>query len=333
MLNGVFVVIGTIIGAGFASGKEIFTFFNVYGFYGFIGLLLSAFIIGFTIYKALSIIITYNIKSYSNFISLTVSKSRFINSVIYNITNIFLLVSFIVMVAGFSAYFSQELNLPSLVGSFIIVLLCFLTFLNNIKSIIKINTFFIPFLIFIILLLGIRNLESFQTIYSAPSSFSFTWLLSAVLYASYNLVIVFPILISLKDIVKTVKNAKLISCISTFFLIFIAIIIFCLLNFYFENIKDMELPIVYIASSFGVLFKFVCGVVILGAIFTTAISSGYGFLSNLNIKSRSHYILLSLLMCLSSVFLSTLGFSTLLNFLYPALGVFRFYTNSFSYSV
>ncbi len=37
MLNAVFVIIGTIIGAGFASGKEIFTFFNIYGGYGILG--------------------------------------------------------------------------------------------------------------------------------------------------------------------------------------------------------------------------------------------------------------------------------------------------------
>lgn len=34
MINSILVIIGTIIGAGFASGKEIFTFFNVYGLYG-----------------------------------------------------------------------------------------------------------------------------------------------------------------------------------------------------------------------------------------------------------------------------------------------------------
>ena len=36
-----FVIIGTIIGAGFASGQEILIFFNNYGFYGLIGLIFS----------------------------------------------------------------------------------------------------------------------------------------------------------------------------------------------------------------------------------------------------------------------------------------------------
>lgn len=32
VLSIIFVIIGTIIGAGFASGQEIYTFFNRYGF-------------------------------------------------------------------------------------------------------------------------------------------------------------------------------------------------------------------------------------------------------------------------------------------------------------
>ena len=51
MFKAIFVIIGTIIGAGFASGKEIFTFFNIYGIWGFLGLIISELIIGFVLYK------------------------------------------------------------------------------------------------------------------------------------------------------------------------------------------------------------------------------------------------------------------------------------------
>ena len=38
VLKIVFVIIGTTIGAGFASGQEIYLFFNKYGFMGIIGI-------------------------------------------------------------------------------------------------------------------------------------------------------------------------------------------------------------------------------------------------------------------------------------------------------
>ena len=55
ILKIVFVIIGTMIGAGFASGKEIYLFFFSYGLEGTIGLIISSIITGITIYKTLEI--------------------------------------------------------------------------------------------------------------------------------------------------------------------------------------------------------------------------------------------------------------------------------------
>lgn len=329
MFNSILVIIGTIIGAGFASGKEIFTFFNVHGVWGFLGLIFSELIIGFVIYKTLYIVINFKISSYSDFISITITKSKFINSVICNVINIFLLISFIVMVAGFAAYFAQELNMPYFFGASVISILCFFTFLRNINGIVKINRYFIPFLIFIILLLGLKNIDSFVYLNYHASATSFNWIVSALLYASYNSVIAIPILISLKDFVHNINTAKIVSFLTTLFLLLMAITLFCLLNYYFVDIKDVELPTIYISSASGKIFQYICGFILLGAIFTTAISSGYGFLINLNITNKRLYCFISIMICLVSVLLSNIGFSNLLNYLYPILGVLRFCANCF----
>ena len=50
----VFVIIGTMIGAGFASGQEMYLFFFSYGIEGLIGLLIATFIIGFVIFRNIS---------------------------------------------------------------------------------------------------------------------------------------------------------------------------------------------------------------------------------------------------------------------------------------
>lgn len=320
LLNSIFVIIGTIIGAGFASGKEIFTFFNIYGFWGFLGLIVSNILIGIVIFKVFSILIKYNISSYSDFVHKALPKSNFINSVVCNIINIFLFISFIVMVAGFSAYFSQEFNTSYIFGAVLICILSFFTFSQNINGIIKINLYFIPFLICIILLLGFKNLNCFTSLKYTSFSFNLSWLVNAILYASYNLIIVIPILITLKKYVNTLSNAKIVSLAVTAFLLIIAIIIFLLLNYYFTDIQNLELPTIYISSKLGNTYKYICGFAILIAIFTTAISSGYGFLCNLNLKSKKTYMLASGSICLVAIALSDIGFSTLLNLLYPILG-------------
>ena len=62
-----FVLIGALIGAGFASGKEIYIFFFSYEIKGIMGLIISACLIGIIIYYSLNIIVKNNIKTYKEF--------------------------------------------------------------------------------------------------------------------------------------------------------------------------------------------------------------------------------------------------------------------------
>ena len=150
ILKVVFVIIGTLIGAGFASGQEVYIFFYSYGVKGILGIIISSGIIGFTIYKTLKITKENNIEILDNFI-----KKEKLKELINSIINIFILISFYVMIAGFGAYLEQEINLNSFIGSSILAFLCVILFKTNIKGIVKINEILIPILIAVVLV--IRN--------------------------------------------------------------------------------------------------------------------------------------------------------------------------------
>ena len=68
ILKTVCVIIGTIIGAGFASGQEVYIFFFSHGIKGLIGIIISSVIIGLIIYKSLKIIKYENIQNYDEFL-------------------------------------------------------------------------------------------------------------------------------------------------------------------------------------------------------------------------------------------------------------------------
>ena len=68
MLKVICTLIGTFIGAGFASGKEIYLFFFKYNIYGILGIVISVMFMGYIIYKTLNISRNYNIFSYNNFL-------------------------------------------------------------------------------------------------------------------------------------------------------------------------------------------------------------------------------------------------------------------------
>ena len=52
----VLVIIGALVGAGFASGQEIYSFFYSYGNIGIIGIIITCCLISLMVYKSLKII-------------------------------------------------------------------------------------------------------------------------------------------------------------------------------------------------------------------------------------------------------------------------------------
>ena len=324
MLNIILVLVGTIVGAGFASGKEIFIFFNVYGKYGLFGLFLSMIIIAFSIYKVSKIILVEKVSSYAELVKIIFFGFPFFSSVFSNIINIFLLISFIVMASGFSSCFAQTLNISGIIGSLIIAFLSFFMFTHRIEAIIKINKFFIIFLVFLVFMLIYENRPCFMYNHFYFLYDNKNWLISSFFYASYNLIITFPIIISLKDYILDLKQAKYISIFVSFFLLLFAISLYFLMNFHFNEISSLDLPLIYMVSSFSSFFQYLFSFSILGAIFTTAISSGFGLLNNLNISNRKLYTFLAIILCGFSVITSGFGFSNLISLLYPILGFIGF---------
>lgn len=108
MFKIIFVIIGSLIGAGFASGREIYLFFMQYGVMGVVGIALTGIITGVIIYRVLMLIKTYEITNYNKLLEKINWKHDSINVFINFLVNSFLLVSFYIMVAGFSAYIKQR---------------------------------------------------------------------------------------------------------------------------------------------------------------------------------------------------------------------------------
>ena len=70
-----FVIIGTLIGAGFASGQEMHIFFFSYGTNGLWGLLISSILMGIIIYKTLKMVDKYGISNYKELIDIIINKN------------------------------------------------------------------------------------------------------------------------------------------------------------------------------------------------------------------------------------------------------------------
>lgn len=311
------VIIGALIGAGFASGQEIFSFFYIYGKNGIYSILIMSILIGIFIYKSLKIIYQKQVYNYNDFLNLFIKNTK-IRNVILWIVNVLLLVSFYIMVAGFGAYFEQEIGINRIIGSIVLNLLCVIVFFSNIKGVLKASNLIVPFLIFFIFFIGIKNIVQIRTIdfYQMKNN----WILSMLIYNSYNFILLMPVLISLKKQITKEKNIKKVSILVTIIILILSInIFFLLLNANIKEIENQEMPIVYIISNYFNKYKKIYAFIVLASIFTTAISVGIGFLQNISENSNS-YPQFVLFMCITSLLMSNIGFSKLLNFIYPVFG-------------
>ena len=311
------VIIGALIGAGFASGQEIFSFFYIYGKNGIYGILIMSILIGIFIYKSLKIIYQKQVYNYNDFLNLFIKNTK-IRNVILWIVNVLLLVSFYIMVAGFGAYFEQEIGINRIIGSIVLNLLCVIVFFSNIKGVLKASNLIVPFLIFFIFFIGIKNIVQIRTIdfYQMKNN----WILSMLIYNSYNFILLMPVFISLKKQITKEKNIKKVSILVTIIILILSIsIFFLLLNANIKEIENQEMPIVYIISNYFNKYKKIYAFIVLASIFTTAISVGIGFLQNIS-KNSNSYPQFVLFMCITSLLMSNIGFSKLLNFIYPVFG-------------
>ena len=127
MFKIIFVLIGTFVGAGFASGKEVFNFFTIFSFNGIISILLFSFLLFLLINKCLNIKTNLKLESYNEFIFYLEKKYKFFNHRFFLfIINIFLASSFYIMIAALSSLFDYQFNIAKLITITWCVFICFI---------------------------------------------------------------------------------------------------------------------------------------------------------------------------------------------------------------
>lgn len=313
----VLVIIGALVGAGFTSGQEIYSFFYSYGSIGIIGIIITCCLISLMVHKSLKIIYSNKINSYDEFLNIFIKNEK-ITKAISVVINILLLVTFYIMVAGFGAYFEQEIGLKRIIGSSILVIMVNIVFFTSVKGVMKVSEYIVPLLIIFIIIIGGTNLLTINS-NAEVLCIKKGWLLSSVIYCSYNIILLIPVLISIRKQITKKENIKYISILCGIFMIIMSLMLYVLLMRANVELASLEMPIVYVIRTFFKSFKTIYAFIILMSIFTTAISIGIGLLQNIS-NDRRRYTQSVIFMCITSLIVSNFGFSKLVNLMYPFFG-------------
>ena len=306
------VIIGTIIGAGFASGKEIINFFNEYGSNGLIGIIIASIIFGFVTFLTILTVKKRDITKYNFLVN-----NKFMTFVL----QMFSLVCFCIMISAVGAFFEEQLNINFWIGTGLASSISYIMFLNKFNGIEKFSLLLVPLILVGILILGFSNYDGIEIknnmdiVVKENSNF----ILSGILYASYNSLILVPILINFRKYSLNKEKIFLIGVATLVILASLMLIIYNINNLFYPEITNVELPNMLIASLLSKEFKIIYGLVLLSAIFTTAFSSGFSFLE---MRKKENYEKNALFICIIAFLCAKFGFSNLMRICYPIFGYF-----------
>lgn len=315
------VLLGTIIGAGFISGAEINLFFNSIGIFGLFGVIISSIMLGLTIYFSL----TNNNKSYNELIRSNLNN-KILKFILLGMINIFLIISYFIMIAGLSSFFSESINIDYFISSIISILIIFIIVNGDINRIEKFNKLFVPFLIILLFLLPFlvkdTNLLSLN-LYSNNdfnNNFNINFFILGLIYASYNSISLIPIAIKLKESNNISRKKSLyISLAFSCIISICGIILFILLESNKQFMKN-EIPLLDIISNKNKYLKLLVQIAIAISIVSTAVSLQYAAILNIE-KNKDNYLRDIIIMNIISIIVSRLGFQTLIKIFYPLFGL------------
>ncbi|HPL99791.1 MAG TPA: hypothetical protein PLS45_07900, partial [Bacillota bacterium] len=142
------VFIGTVVGAGFATGQEIMQFFTCFGQIGAVTLLLSGILFYLMAAAVIRAAAYYNAYNYKELIY-QVAGNRI--GFVYDIlVTAFLFIGTSIMFAGSGALFHESLGLPHTLGVVLMAALTFIIILHSLTGILNINSVIVPILFAVI---------------------------------------------------------------------------------------------------------------------------------------------------------------------------------------
>lgn len=325
LLNVALMFVGAIMGAGFASGREIWQFFGVFGRQGRIGILLIA-----VLFVVLGMMTAYLARILG-----TNDMGRIIapggNPKIENLVSWFMAIMLftvlINMTAAGGALLHQNFGISRLVGGVLIGVLVIVTVLGEFERISKVFRYIMPVLFAAVILISVlavtANLgASAQREPVKPSPIAGNWVLAACLYISYNILAMIPIVATSSVNAKSEKSAMLGSGLGGIFLGVLAFTIVLALQKDMQFAQAMDMPMLAYAGRISKSAGIIYSVLLFAAIYASATSNFYGFTTKLRTdEKKSRKVILSA--CLAFL-LGLVGFKNVVAYMFPIEGYLGF---------
>ncbi len=317
-----FVLVGTLIGAGFATGQELYSFFLKDPGHPELFFLISC---GLILGGGLCCCLhskQRGIRSYEEYLCELFGTS--VGQLGYLISVFFLLACFCVTASGAGVLFEESFHLPFWLGVAAILIISFATILYGMRGIVAVNSLLTPIMLLCILLLGSASFFVRDTPVFGGGLVPKTAVpvLLAFLYGGYNIFSVLPLSISCAGTAGSKKHI-----VSGFLIAFLCLapaglMILGCLQLPGGSPQQHQLPFLAVVSRVWLYSREIYGIVMYFAMITTAVSCFYGFVCS--VEGSFHLPRLAIMSsgCVAAALTAFFPFSALVEKLYGFFGIF-----------
>lgn len=317
-----FTYIGTVVGAGFASGQEILQFFTRYGSAATLTIALSTFL--FIWFGTKLMLMAHDLKaeSYEDLnkalFGETIGKavSLFTMAVLFCITT--------VMLAGGGTVFQEQLHLSYQTGLLVTLLLAYFVLSRGIQAIMTVNSIVVPIMMFFSLIIVIYTWHSpgYNSWLTQTSDYSLgrVWL-APFLYTAFNLASSQAVLVPIGAAIPNRSVLYMGGLLGGLGIGLLLLSAHFALSAQMPGISQFEIPMGNIITKLGNLAQTSYILIIYGEIFTTYIADAYGLSLQLHQRTKLPLKLILVAILVLSYGFSQIGFKVLLSALYPLFGM------------
>lgn len=318
--------VGTVVGAGFASGQEVVQFFGLLGKSGLYAMAVSTVCFAFFGYAVMSLGRAHRALSHRPIVR--AAMGNFLAPFVDLVITFFLFGATSTMLAGAGSLMSQEFGLEFLLGSSLMATVTALTVISGLRGVISSLSSVAPFLIAGVLLVGTQVIRNTGVrIQTAPPGYRPVlpgWALCATAYVSYNLVMAAPVLGTMATRVRDQADLRKSAVAGALGLGLCLLASYCALVSSFPESLRYEVPMAKLAESLHPLGKPLYSAVFLLEVYTTAVANLYGFASRIRPEGTRPFRWVALGTVLAALLCANVGFSRLVRTVYPLSGVAGF---------
>lgn len=317
-LKWVFLIVGTMIGAGYASGRELWQFFGPES-----GLAILLFAILFIISCQSILMISYRLKTthYLPVLNNLVGK-RFAK--LYDgMIIIYLFSTTVIMLAG-SGVTVQAYRLPTWFGILLIACLLIAVFQWDIKGVLVLNSFILPLLITGLVSVLISFVSKNGIVFENLLINQSNWL-AAFPFTALNILPLIAVIGAIGSQIEHKKETYVASIGSGLILGSISMLYNSSLLQIADQVISFEMPLFGILAYYPYTMFLFITVLLWFAIFTTAVTGTLGLVTRIHNTFPIPLSKLVIIIVILMLPLTSLGFQTLIEVLYPLYGVLNLY--------